>query len=250
MELAGTVDSIGEDVTRFEVGDRVFGVTGFGFGAHAEYARVPEDHLVRMPNNASYAEAAAIPYGGTALGFLRAAGVKAGQKVLIHGASGSVGTASVQLAKHFGARVTAVCSTANLGLVKSLGADEVIDYTKDDFSKAGHIYDVIHDTVDKSGFWRSVRALKRGGVLVTVGPGPIAVLGGLWTKLTGVGQVIGIMPRFGLAELEFLRELVEQGKFRPVIDRHYPLKDIVEAHRYVETGHKKGNVVIDVASSG
>jgi NADPH:quinone reductase-like Zn-dependent oxidoreductase len=247
MELAGTVDSTGKDVTRFKVGDRVFGFTGFRFGAHAEYAGIPEDYLARMPNNTSFAEAAAIPYGGTALGFLRAAGIKPGQEVLIHGASGSVGTAAVQLAKHFGARVTAVCSTTNIALVKSLGADEVIDYTKDDFSKGGRRYDVIHDTVDKSGFWRSIRALKRGGVFVMVGPGPTPILGGLWTKITGAGRVIGIMPRFGVEELEFLRDLAEHGKFRPVIDRHYPLADIAEAHRYAEGGHKKGNIVIDIA---
>jgi NADPH:quinone reductase-like Zn-dependent oxidoreductase len=249
MEFAGTIDAIGRDVTRFKVGDRVFGATGLRFGAHAEYARVPQDGdcMTRMPNNASFGEAAAIPYGGTALGFLRAAGIKAGQRVLIYGASGSVGTAAVQIAKHFGAHVTGVCSTANVRLVRSLGADAVIDYTRDDFSKAGPIYDIVHDTVDKSGFWRSLRALKRGGAYVMIGPGLVPLSGGLWAKVTGAGKVIGIMPRFGVTELDYLKELVERAKFRPVIDRHYPLTQIAEAHRYAQAGHKKGNVVIDVA---
>jgi NADPH:quinone reductase-like Zn-dependent oxidoreductase len=132
-------------------------------------------------------------------------------------------------------------------LVRSLGADAVIDYTRDDFSKAGPIYDIVHDTVDKSGFWRSLRALKRGGAYVMIGPGLVPLSGGLWAKVTGAGKVIGIMPRFGVTELDYLKELVERAKFRPVIDRHYPLTQIAEAHRYAQAGHKKGNVVIDVA---
>lgn len=204
-----------------------------------------------MPNNTSFEEAAAIPFGGiSALYFLKKAGIKAEQKVLIYGASGSVGTAAVQLAKHFGAHVTAVCSTANLGLVKSLGADEVIDYTKDDFSKAGRTYDIIYDTVGKSGFARSMHALKRGGVYVLPGPGAEPVLGGLWAKVTGAGTVIGSVAQGSIPELDFLRELVERGELRPVIDRRYPLADIAEAHRYAEAGYKKGNVVIDIAPRG
>lgn len=251
MEFAGTVDLIGKSVTRFKVGDRVFGSTGFRFGAHAEYACLPQDQgLTKMPYNASFEEAAAIPFGGiSALHFLKRAGAKAEHKVLIYGASGSVGTAAVQLAKHFGAHVTAVCSTANLALVKSLGADDVVDYTKDDFAKAGRIYDIIQDTVGKSGFWRSMRALKRSGVYVMPGPGLKPVLGGLWAKVTGAGTVIGAVAQGGVPALDYLRELVERGEFRPVIDRRYLLADIAEAHRYAEAGHKKGNVVIVIAPS-
>jgi len=247
MEFAGTVDAIGKNVTRFKVGDRVFGGS-FRFGAHAEHACFPERSIARMPNNAGFEDAAAIPYGGiSALHFLKTAGVKPGQKVLIYGASGSVGTAAVQLAKHFGAHVTAVCSAANFELVRSLGADEVIDYTKDDFSRAGRVYDVIQDTVGKSGFWRSMHALKRGGVYVLPGPGPVPVFGGLWAKVTGAGTVIGALAQGGVPALDFLSELVERGRFRPFIERRYPLADIAEAHRHAEGGHKKGNVVITIA---
>jgi NADPH:quinone reductase-like Zn-dependent oxidoreductase len=250
MEFAGTVDSIGKDVTRFKAGDRIFGLT-WRFGGHAEYACLSQDLTVtKMPDSATFEEAAAIPFGGiSALHFLKRAGIKAGQKVLIYGASGSVGTAAVQLAKHFGAHVTAVCSTANLGLVRSLGADEVIDYTKDDFSRAGRVYDIIHDTVGKTHFARSVRALKRDGAYIDAGPGLSRVFGGLWARLTGAGRVkvIGAVAQGGVPALDFLKELVENGEFRPVIDRRYPLVDIAEAHRYAEAGHKKGNVVINIA---
>lgn len=250
MEFAGTVDLIGKDVTRFKVGDRVFGLT-WSFGGHAEYARVSQAQAVtKMPDNASFEEAAAIPFGGiSALHFLKKAGIKAGQRVLIYGASGSVGTAGVQIARHFGAHVTAVCSTANLGLVQSLGADEVIDYTKDDFSTAGRIYDIIHDTVGKTHFARSLRALRRDGVYIDAGPGLSSVFGGLWARVTGAGKVkvIGAVAQGGVPALDFLRELVENGEFRAVIDRRYPLADIAEAHRYAEAGHKKGNVVINIA---
>lgn len=249
MEFAGTVDSIGRNVTRFTIGDRVFGAS-WRFGAHAEYACFPERSIAKMPNNASFEEAAAIPYGGvSALHFLKRAGIKAGQRVLIYGASGSVGTAAVQLAKYFGAHVTAVCSTANLGLVRSIGADAAIDYTKEDFAKAGRVYDVIQDTLGKKGFWRSRRALKRGGVFIDAGPGPSPFFGALWAKITGAGTVIGTVAQGGAAPLDFLAGLVEQGKFRPVIDRRYPLADIAEAHRHAEAGHKKGNVVINIASN-
>jgi NADPH:quinone reductase-like Zn-dependent oxidoreductase len=249
MEFAGTVDSIGKNVTRFKLGDRVFGGS-WRFGAHAEYACFAERSITKIPNNVSFEEAAAIPYGGvSALYFLKKAGIKAGHNVLIYGASGSVGTAAVQLAKYFGAHVTAACSTANLGLVRSIGADAAIDYTKEDFSKAGRIYDIIQDTVGKRGFWRSRRALKPGGVFIDAGPGPSPFFGGLWAKMTGAGTVIGTVAQGGVPALDFLAGLVEQGTFRPVIDRRYPLADIAEAHRYAEAGHKKGNVVINVASN-
>jgi NADPH:quinone reductase-like Zn-dependent oxidoreductase len=249
MEFAGIVDSIGKGVTRFTVGDRVFGSTGLRFGAHAQYASVSQNgYVTRMPKNATFEEAAAIPYGGvSALYFLQAARIKPGQKVLIYGASGCLGSAAVQLAKHFGAHVTGVCSTANVELVRSLGADEVIDYTMKDFSQAGRIYDVIQDAVDQSGFWRSMRALKRGGVFIMVGPGAIPIFGGLWAKATGAGTVIGRMATGGVTALDSLRELVEKGSFRPVIGRRYALSEIVEAYRYAESGHKLGNVAVNVA---
>jgi NADPH:quinone reductase-like Zn-dependent oxidoreductase len=248
MEFAGTVDSVGPGVTRFQVGDRVFGLT-WRYGAHAEYALRSEDgSLTKMPDNASFEEAAAIPFGGiSALHFLKQAGIKAQQKILIYGASGSVGTAAVQIAKHFGAHVTAVCSTANLGLVKSLGADEVIDYTKDDFAKRGRVFDIIYDTVGKGSFWQSMRALKRPGIKIEAGPGLESILGGLWAKLTGAGKVIGGVAKGGIPALEFLRELFETGELRSVIDRRFPLSEIAKAHRYAESGHKRGNVVITIA---
>jgi NADPH:quinone reductase-like Zn-dependent oxidoreductase len=199
MELAGEVESVGKSVTRFGAGDPVFGSTGFKFGAHAEYACLPEDGLLAIkPVNMTHEEAAAVLFGGvTALDFLRRAKIQAGQKVLIYGASGSVGVFAVQLAKNFGAQVTAVCSTANLDLVKSLGADEVVDYTKDDFSRAGRVYDMVFDSVGKSGFSRSLKSLKRGGFYVQVGySGRLAstlgeMLRGIWISITGTAKVVG-----------------------------------------------------------
>lgn len=249
MEFSGTIESIGKEVTRFGRGDQVFGLTGFKFGANAEYARVREGRLIAMkPDNVTYDDASAIPFGGvSALHFLRAGKIQAGQDVLIYGASGSVGTFAVQLAKHFGAHVTGVCSTANLELVESLGADRVVDYTKEDFSKTDRVYDIVFDTVGKSGFWRSMRALKRGGfyVLATSGPLP-PTLGRLWASVTGAGSVPGGMAKAEAGDLSLLKGLIEAGKLRVVIDRRFPLNEIAEAHRYVETGHKKGNVVVVV----
>jgi NADPH:quinone reductase-like Zn-dependent oxidoreductase len=249
MEFSGKVDLIGKDVTRFKVGDRVFGLT-WRFGGHAEYACLSQDRAVtKMPDNASFEEAAAIPFGGiSALHFLKKAGIKEGQEVLIYGASGSVGSAAIQIARYFGAHVTAVCSAANMGLVKRMGADEVIDYMKDDFSKAGRIYDIIHDTVGKTHFAQSMRALKRDGVYIDAGPGMSSVFGGAWARLSGAGKVkvIGAVAQGGVQELDFLSELVKNGEFKPVIDRHFPLADIAEAHRYAEAGHKKGNVIINI----
>jgi NADPH:quinone reductase-like Zn-dependent oxidoreductase len=252
MEFAGKVESVGKAVTRFAQGDQVFGSTGFKFGAHAEYLCVPEDSLLAIkPANMSLEEAAAVLFGGvSALYFLRQAKIQAGQKILIYGASGSVGVFAVQLAKHFGARVTAVCSTANLELVKSLGAGEVVDYTREDFSRAGRVYDVVFDTVGHSGFSRSLRSLKPGGFYVRVGgPGRLssilgAILQGKWASLTGAAKIVSGVAAGAPADLSFLKGLIEAGKLRTVIDRRYSLDQIAEAHRYVEAGHKKGNVVI------
>lgn len=251
MELSGTVESVGKAVTRFRKGDQVFGSTGFDFGAHAEYACLPEGRLALKPANMTLEEAAAILFGGvSALHFLREAKIQAGQRVLIYGASGSVGVFAVQLAKHFGAHVTGVCSTANLELVKSLGADEVVDYTREDFSKAGRVYDIVFDTVGKSGYSRSLRALKRGGSYVRVGgSGRLAsILGGMiqgmWASLTGAGRVIGGVARPAAGDQAFLQELIEAGELRTVIDKRYPLSEIAEAHRHAEAGHKKGHVIV------
>jgi NADPH:quinone reductase-like Zn-dependent oxidoreductase len=252
MEFAGRVESVGEGVTRFGEGDQVFGSTGFKFGTHAEYVCLCEDaSLAIKPINMTFDEAAAVLFGGvSALYFLRKANIQAGQRVLIYGASGSVGVFAVQLAKHFGAHVTGVCSTANLDLVKSLGADEVVDYTREDFSRAGRVYDMVFDTVGKSGFSRSLKSLMRGGFYVRVGgSGRLSsILGGIvqekWASITGAAKVIGGVARGAAGDLPFLRGLIEVGKLRTVIDRRYSLDEIAEAHRYVEAGHKKGNVVI------
>lgn len=252
MEFAGEVESVGKAVSRFRPGDQVFGGAGFKFGAHAEHICLSADALLAAkPANMSYEEAAAVLFGAvTALHFLRKAELQAGQEVLVYGASGSVGVFAVQLAKHFGARVTAVCSTANLDLVKSLGADKVVDYTKEDFSSAGPVYDIVFDAHGKSGFSRSLRAIKRGGRYVRVGPsgGMLAFLGdilrGIGVSLTGTAKVIGGVTRSAVGDLFFLRELIEAGKLRTVIDRRYSLDQIAEAHRYAEAGHKRGHVVI------
>src|SRR5438477_4351557 len=257
MELAGKVESVGKAVTRFREGDHVFGATGFKFGAHAEYACLPQDGLLEIkPANMTFEEAAAVPFGAvTALHFLRKAKIQAGQKVLVYGASGSVGVFAVQLAKHFGAHVTGVCSTANLDLVKSLGADEVIDYTREDFSTAGPVYDIVFDTVGKSGFARSLKSLKRDGFYVVIAPsGGLAsvvgdILRGIWMSMTGAAKVIGGMARAAPGDLAFLKGLIESGKLRTVIDRRYSLDEIAEAHRHAEAGHKKGHVVILLAQT-
>jgi NADPH:quinone reductase-like Zn-dependent oxidoreductase len=252
LEFAGTIESVGKAVTRFAVGDEVFGSTGFKFGAHAEYVCLPEGSLLATkPAGTTLEQAAAIVFGGvTALHFLRKARIQAGQRVLVYGASGSVGVFAIQLAKHFGAHVTGVCSTANLDLVKSLGADAVVDYTREDFSRAGRVYDIVLDTVGKSGFSRSLSALKRGGYYARVSGsgGLLSILGdirrGLWVSLVGPAKVISGVAKGDARDLAFLKSLVEAGTLRTVIDRRYSLDEIAEAHRYAEAGHKKGHVVI------
>jgi len=250
--LAGEIEAVGKDVERFRKGDQVYGNKRKGLGAYAEYICMPEEGaLASRPANMTYEEAAAVPNGAlTALPFLRDKGkIQSGQKVLINGASGAVGTSAVQLAKYFGAEVTGVCSTTNLELVKSLGADQVIDYTKEDFTQSGQTYDIIFDAVGKSSFSRCKSSLKQGGVYLTTVPTLAVIPQMLWPSKSGRKKAMfaatGLRPASEKAkDLVFLKEVIEAGKIRAVIDRRYPLEQIAEAHRYVEKGHKKGNVVI------
>jgi len=249
QELAGEIESVGKDVKLFKKGDQVFATTGFGFGAYAEYKCLPEEPkmgvLASKPVNMTYEEAAAVPTGGLeALHFLRKGNIQSGQKVVIIGAGGSIGTFAVQLARYFGAEVTGVDSAGKLDMLRSIGADHVIDYTQEDFTKSAETYDVIFDVMGKSSFSGSVRSLKQNGRFLLGNPGLTQMVRGRWTSMTSSKKVIMGAANQKTEDLFFLKELIEAGKIKSVIDRCYPLEQIAEAHRYVETGHKKGNVVI------
>lgn len=248
-ELAGEIEDTGKEVSRFKKGDRVYGQTGMKLGANAEYKCIAEDGpLAHIPQGLSFEEAAAIPFGGgSALHFLKAGNIQRGQKVLVYGASGSLGTAAVQLAKYFDAEVTGVCSTVNLELVKSLGAKRVLDYISDDFTLTGEKYDLIFDTVGKSPFYDCVRSLNNKGIFLrAVSMDLPTVLRGIWVSMTTGKKVIGGVVSEKKESLAFLNKTIGEGKFKSVIDKVYPLNQIAEAHAYVDQGHKKGNVVLTI----
>lgn len=251
VELSGEVEALGAAVQEFKVGDEVFGAPRW-FGAHAEFICLPEDGvLAHKPEGATFEEAAATCDGSSqALASLRTAGVQEGQRIVIYGASGSLGTAAVQLAKHFGVHVTAVCNTRNVELVRSLGADEVVDYLHEDFSRKGETYDAIIDAVGKYSFFRCRGSLKRGGVFVATDGGrffleTFALI--LATRWAGSRRVKGVITRRSKADLLLVKDLIEAGAYRPVIDRCYPMEQVAEAHAYVETWQKTGNVVLTMA---
>ncbi len=250
MELAGEVESVGKDVNLFKKGDQVFGTTGMSFGSYAEYVCLREERkmgvLAIKPTNMTYEEAAAVPIGGLeALHFLRKGNIQSGQKVLISGASGTIGTFAIQLAQYYGAEVIGVGNPTSLEMMKSLGAEKVIDYTKEDFTKSGETYDVIFDVVGKSSFSDYKRSLKKNGLLLLANPKLSHVVRGQRNSM----KVIAGSSNPKTEDLIFLKELIEEGKIKSVIDRRYPLEQIPEAHRYVETGQKTGNIVITVVNS-
>jgi len=250
--FAGEIEAVGKDVKLFKEGDPVFGETGIGFRANAEFVCLPEEGvLAALPNNMTYEEAAPVCDGAlTSLSFLKDSGkIQSGQRVLVNGASGSLGCSAVQIAKYFGAEVTGVCSTTNLEMVKSLGADKAIDYKKEDFTKNGETYDIIFDTVGKSSFSRCKGSLRENGVYLSPVLGLLLLFQMIWTSKVGSKKTkfsaTGMRPVSELLVLlNELKELIEAGKIKSVIDRHYPLEQTAEAHRYVEKGHKKGNVII------
>jgi NADPH:quinone reductase-like Zn-dependent oxidoreductase len=247
-EFAGEIESVGKYVKSFKQGDQVFGYLGQSMGAYAEYLCMPEDGCVAIkPVNMTYEEATVVPYGAImALNLLRKVNIQPGQKVLVNGASGGIGSAAVQLAKYFGAEVTGVCSTPRLEFVKSLGADKVIDYTKEDFTQSGETYDLIFDILGKSSFSRCKILLKQNGRYLLASFKMSQLFQMLWTSMIGSKKVICALAIDKQEDLIFIKELIEAGKIKSVIDRRYPLEQTAEAHRYIEKGHKKGNVVITV----
>jgi NADPH:quinone reductase-like Zn-dependent oxidoreductase len=248
QELAGEIESVGKDVTGFETGDQVFAITGFSLGAYAEYITLPGKGMMeRKPSNITFEEAAVIPTGGlVAVHFIKKVNLSRGTRILINGAGGSIGTVAVQIARSLGAEVTAVDRTEKLDMLVSIGSDIVVDYTKEDFSAGGQCYDVIFDVAGKRPFSASMRSLKRDGHYLLANPGIGHILRGVLASRTGGRKVVFGQPEERPGDLAYLRELIESGKVRPVIDRSYPLERVAEAHSYVETGLKRGNVAITV----
>jgi NADPH:quinone reductase-like Zn-dependent oxidoreductase len=244
--FSGEIEAVGQSVTQFKPGDQVFGSTTMRFGAYAEYLCLPESGPIALkPALLSHNDAAALPFGGaTALSFLKKANIQAGQKVLIYGASGAVGASAVQIAKYLGAEVTAVCGPSNLEMVKSLGADHVVDYTKTDFSTIGQRFDVVYETVNKAPVASCAAVLKKGGILILGAAMLGETLQGAWLAMTRGIRMIAEPVNPKAEHIALLRQMAEAGNLKAVIDRQYPLEQIAEAHRYVEQGHKKGNVVI------
>jgi NADPH:quinone reductase-like Zn-dependent oxidoreductase len=249
--LSGVIEKIGKDVTSYSAGDQVFGLSDMSLGTYAEYICLPETSALAIkPNNKSFEEAAAIPFGGhTALHFLRKANIKSGLSVLVYGASGAVGTAAVQLAKYYGAKVTAVCSSANVEMVTMLGADKVIDYTKTDISQVEETFDIIFETVNKAPISKLKKILKKNGTLVLGSAMLKEMFQGSLISLFGNIKVLLGEAKVTAKDMSFLKELAASGKLKPVIDKIYPLDKIADAHTYAEMGHKKGNVVIQITNS-
>ncbi len=250
-EFAGEIEAVGQDVRQFKKGDPVFGYSGQRMGAYAEYLCMPEAGSVALkPVNMSFEEATAVPYGAImALNLLKKANLQSGQKVLINGASGAIGSAAVQLAKYYGAEVTGVCSTPRLAYVKALGADKVIDYTQADFTQNGETYDLVFDILGKHSFSRCKRVLKENGRYLLASFKTKQLMQMLWTSMVGSQKVICALSTEKAEDIRFIKELVEAGQFKSILDRCYPLDQAAEAHRYVESGLKQGNVIITVAHS-
>ena len=246
--VAGEIEAIGKEVTNYKIGDQVFGSSGMKFGAHAEYVSVPEDAVLALkPVNMTFEEAASIPFGATAsMHFLRIANIQPGQKVLIYGASGALGTMAVQLAKNYGAELTAVCSTANVELMKSLGADHVIDYTREDFTQNGEKYDVVFDTIGKVPLKQALNSLNEKGYLLLASAGIGTMIGGSVRSLFISKRIVSGVIKETVKDMNFFKQLIEKGSLKAVVDRVYPLEQIAEAHAYVDKGHKKGNVIIAI----
>lgn len=250
QELAGEIEAVGKDVKRFKVGDQVFGSPGFSFGGYAEYKCMPAEPddgiLALKPTNMSFEEAAAVTIGGLeSLHFLKKSEIHSGDKVLINGAGGSIGTIGIQLAKYYGAEVTAVDSTGKLDMLRSIGADHVVDYTQEDFTKSGVMYDVIFDVIGKAPFSGSMNSLKPNGSFLLANPNLTSLIRG---QMTSGKKVFAGTSSYNMEDLEHLKDLIEAGKLKTVIDRRFPLDQTADAHRYVETGQKKGNVIITVVS--
>ena len=247
--LAGEIEAIGKNVTRFKKGDQIFASTGRKMSSHAEYATLAEDGLIAFkPHNCSFEEVASIPFGdGTSLYFLKKANIQAGQKILIIGGSGALGVAAIQLARYFGAEVHTVCSTVNIELVKSLGADRAFDYTKEDFTVSGESYDIIYDTVGKMSLKKALKVLKKNGQLIVAAGMMTQMMEAAWISLSKKVKIIAGEMKESKADLEFLASLYESGKMHAVIDRVFPMEEIHEAHRLVDSGRKKGNVIISIS---